>query len=121
MPELPEVETVKESLKLRLIGKKIKGVNILWDNIIAYPSKEEFARKIGDRVIEDIKRRGKFLMFDLGDYYLALSMYYGFSKFNDVPSLNREISNKMMLLYRMIGNKYCAVFLDSENKLGFTK
>lgn len=70
MPELPEVETVKESLKLRLVGKKIKSVNILWDNIIAYPSKEEFIREIGDKVIIDVKRRGKFLMFDLDDYYL---------------------------------------------------
>lgn len=70
MPELPEVETVKESLKLRLIGKKIKSVRILWDNIIAYPSKEEFAREIGDKTIIDVKRRGKFLLFDLDDYYL---------------------------------------------------
>ena len=70
MPELPEVETVKETLKLRLIGKKIKGANILWDNIIAYPSKEEFIKQIGNKIITDIKRRGKFLMFDLDDYYL---------------------------------------------------
>ena len=70
MPELPEVETVKESLKLKLIGKKIKSVNILWDNIIAYPSKEEFAKEIGKKTIIDIKRRGKFLMFDLEQYYL---------------------------------------------------
>ncbi len=70
MPELPEVETVKESLKLRLIGKRIKKVNILWDNIIAYPSKEEFIKEITDKTIVDITRRGKFLMFDLDDYYL---------------------------------------------------
>lgn len=70
MPELPEVETVKESLKLRLIGKKIKSVRILWDNIIAYPSKEDFVREIANKTIIDIKRRGKFLLFDLDDYYL---------------------------------------------------
>lgn len=70
MPELPEVETVKESLKPRLIGKKIVKASVLWDNIIAYPSKEEFISEITDKVIVDIKRRGKFLMFDLEDYYL---------------------------------------------------
>ena len=70
MPELPEVETVKESLKLKLIGKKIKSVNILWNNIIAYPSKEKFAKEIGNKTIIDIKRRGKFLLFDLDEYYL---------------------------------------------------
>ena len=31
MPELPEVETVKESLKLRLVGKKIVKAKILYD------------------------------------------------------------------------------------------
>ena len=55
MPELPEVETVKESLKPRLVGRKIKSVNILWDNIIAYPSKEEFIKDINDKIIIDIK------------------------------------------------------------------
>ena len=70
MPELPEVETVKESLKCRLVGRKIKNVDILWDNIIAFPSKEEFIKDINDKIIIDIKRRGKFLLFDLDDYYL---------------------------------------------------
>ena len=70
MPELPEVETVKESLKLKIIGKTIRSAQILWDNIIAYPSKEEFVIKIGNKTITDIKRRGKFLIFDLDDYYL---------------------------------------------------
>lgn len=70
MPELPEVETVKESLKSRLVGKKIVKANVLWDNIIAYPGKKEFISETADKVIVDIKRRGKFLMFDLEDYYL---------------------------------------------------
>ena len=44
MPELPEVETVKESLKLRLSNKKIIRARVLWDNIIAYPSKDELIK-----------------------------------------------------------------------------
>ena len=87
MPELPEVETVKEELKLRLVGKKFKSVNVLWDNIIAYPSKEEFIHEIGDKTIVDIKRRGKFLMFDLDDYYLLSHLRmegkYFFKNHND--------------------------------------
>ena len=70
MPELPEVETVKESLKLRLNGRKIMSASVLWDNIIAYPEKELFIKNIGNQTINDIKRRGKFLVFDLDDYYL---------------------------------------------------
>ena len=70
MPELPEVETVKESLKLRLNNKKIIRTRVLWDNIIAYPSKEKFIKETANQSINDVKRRGKFLLFDLDDYYL---------------------------------------------------
>ena len=95
MPELPEVETVKESLKLKLIGKKIIKVNILWDNIIAYPSKEEFAKEIGNKTIIDITRRGKFLMFDLNDYYLLSHLRmegkYFFKNNNDVINKHEHV------------------------------
>ena len=70
MPELPEVETVKESLRLRLTGRKIKKVNVIYDNIIAYPKVEEFVNEITNQTINDMKRRGKFILFDLDDYYL---------------------------------------------------
>lgn len=70
MPELPEVETVKETLKLKLIGKKIKVVKVYYDGIIAYPEVKEFSKQIKNLPIKDIKRRGKWLMFDLDNYYL---------------------------------------------------
>ena len=70
MPELPEVETVKESLKLRLSNKKIIRARVLWDYIIAYPNKDELIKEIANQTISDVKRRGKFLMFDLDDYFL---------------------------------------------------
>ena len=74
MPELPEVETVKNTLKNIVIGKKIIASNIYWDNIIAYPSPKEFKQKIKNQTINDVKRRGKWLMFELDDYFL-LSHY----------------------------------------------
>ena len=38
MPEKPEVITVSNSLRPRLVGKEIKECNVYWDNIIAYPT-----------------------------------------------------------------------------------
>lgn len=70
MPELPEVETVKETLKLKLIGKKIIKVNIYHDNIIEYPNVKEFSINIKEQFINDIKRYGKWLIFELDKYYL---------------------------------------------------
>lgn len=70
MPELPEVETVKETLKRQLLNKKIVNANVYYQNIIEYPTKEEFEKQIVNQTINDIKRRGKWLMFELDDYFL---------------------------------------------------
>lgn len=71
MPELPEVETVKNTLKGLVLNKKILDVDIYHNNIIAEPSVEEFKEKIKNQTINDIKRRGKWLIFELDDYYLV--------------------------------------------------
>ena len=70
MPELPEVETVKEALKHKVLNKKIGNVNIYYPKIIEYPTNDEFVKKLIGETILDIKRRGKWLMFELNNYYL---------------------------------------------------
>ena len=34
MPELPEVETVRRTLLLQILNKKITGVNVYYENIL---------------------------------------------------------------------------------------
>lgn len=70
MPELPEVESVKNGLKSLIIGKSIDSVDVLWANIIEDPSVEEFREKITGETFRDVKRRGKFLLFVLDNYTL---------------------------------------------------
>jgi len=70
MPELPEVETVRRQLKEKILNKKILSVDIYYDNIIEYPSKEEFIKNIRNETINDIDRYGKWLIFILDNYYL---------------------------------------------------
>lgn len=70
MPELPEVETVKETLKKQILNQKILDVVVNYPNIIERPSLEEFIKKVKNQTIIDIKRRGKWLLFELNDYYL---------------------------------------------------
>lgn len=70
MPELPEVETVKNTLKPKLINKKITNIKIYHNNIIEYPEVETFSKKIINQKIIDISRYGKWLIFVLEDYYL---------------------------------------------------
>jgi formamidopyrimidine-DNA glycosylase len=70
MPELPEVETVKNSLKKELIGKRIIDVGVYYQKIIEYQTSDQFIKKIINQRINDLKRRGKWLVFVLDDYYL---------------------------------------------------
>ena len=70
MPELPEVETVKNSLRDKINGRIIKDVVVLYDGIIEYPDVKDFEVKIRNQKINDIERYGKWLMFVLDDYYL---------------------------------------------------
>ncbi|MFC0187909.1 DNA-formamidopyrimidine glycosylase [Fictibacillus aquaticus] len=61
MPELPEVENVKNTLSRLIIGKTIKQVEIRWENIIKLPEPEEFITRLKGQTVERIERRGKFL------------------------------------------------------------
>ena len=70
MPELPEVETVKNSLKNYVLNRKILQVDVSYKGIINYPSVKEFIEKITNQTILDVKRRGKYLVFVLEDYNL---------------------------------------------------
>ena len=74
MPELPEVETVRRKLKPRLINKKILSVDVYWPNMIVDIPVIEFQKKLVDQVFIDVKRRGKWLVFELTDYYLLVHL-----------------------------------------------
>lgn len=128
MPELPEVETVKNALKLRLIGKKIVSVSIYWDNIIAMPSPQDFIINIKNQFINDIERRGKFIFFVLDDYillshlrmegkYYIRSSDYKREKHNHIIF---ELDDNIKLVYddtRKFGKMYL-IEKDKINEIG---
>src|SRR5690625_3744884 len=71
MPELPEVETIKNTLKRFVLNKTIEEVAVYWPNIVKLPEDvEEFKHILVGQTFRDIKRTGKFLRFELDDYVL---------------------------------------------------
>lgn len=68
MPEIAEVETVRRTLKKQILNKKIKYVKILYPKIIESDSLD-INKIINDEFI-DIKRKGKWLIFELNNYNL---------------------------------------------------
>ncbi|XEC93313.1 DNA-formamidopyrimidine glycosylase [Paenibacillus tarimensis] len=64
MPELPEVETVRRTLKQLVAGKTIKRVSVLLPRIIQRPAEPvQFAAMLEGRTIGTVERKGKFLRF----------------------------------------------------------
>lgn len=76
MPELPEIETLVSNLRQAgLKGLHIKKVDIYWDRIIAGLAPRTFIRRLQGRTLTDIKRRGKFIVFQLsGGYFLLVHL-----------------------------------------------
>ncbi|MFW8052027.1 DNA-formamidopyrimidine glycosylase [Vagococcus fluvialis] len=65
MPELPEVETVRKGLENLVKGKTIKEVAVYWGKIIESPEVEQFKTALIGETIEEVHRRGKYLIFKL--------------------------------------------------------
>ena len=59
MPELPEVETVRNYLKENILNKKIINIDILYPKMIENDI-NEFKKKLINNFIIDIKRKGKY-------------------------------------------------------------
>jgi len=70
MPELPEVETVRKALLLKLKDKRIKSIKILHNNIFKDQNIQDIIKNINNQKINNIERQGKWLKFVLDDYYL---------------------------------------------------
>ena len=71
MPELPEVETVKNILKKDIVNKKIDKIDVNYFKIIKNVSKDLFINSLIGQSFIDVNRRGKHLIFELYDYYMV--------------------------------------------------
>jgi len=72
MPELPEVETVVRTLKSQIIGERIQNVSVFWPRTV-YES-ETFIQDLTGKRIQDIKRRGKYLIFVLDQGFMSVHL-----------------------------------------------
>ena len=64
MPELPEVENVRRTLENLVTGKTIEDVIVTYPKIVKRPDDAEiFKEMLKGETIENIKRRGKFLLY----------------------------------------------------------
>jgi formamidopyrimidine-DNA glycosylase len=70
MPELPEVETIARSLRVgsagpALPGRRIERIRTRWPRHFREPALTSFRRRISGQVVQNVIRRGKYLVFPL--------------------------------------------------------
>ncbi len=65
MPELPEVETIRNELSPYIIGRRFTGVTIYDARLVRQPPAEEFCQKLIGQRVNSLNRRGKYLIFHL--------------------------------------------------------
>ena len=64
MPELPEVETVRQTLRQFILNEEIQGIDVYYDKIIEDDT-QEFVTCLTHQTIREIDRYGKYLIFKL--------------------------------------------------------
>jgi formamidopyrimidine-DNA glycosylase len=89
MPELPEVETVRRGLTPAMLGARIAKVELRRADI-RFPFPPSFAKRLTGQRIVDVKRRAKYLLFQLdgGETLIAhLGMSGSFRMEKATPSI----------------------------------
>ena len=116
MPELPEVETIKEDLRKLVVGSEIERARVLDASLVEQPSAQEFASRLESVSITGARRRAKHLIVELdtGDS-LVLQLKIG-GQLLLVPPVE-EPETDLMLVLDLDGAR--RLFLRDET--GFTR
>jgi formamidopyrimidine-DNA glycosylase len=130
MPELPEVETIKNELAPQVTGRTFSSVIVKDDKPLRKITDREFASRLKGKKILDLARRGKYLIFHLsGGWTLIVHLRMTGNLLidpNDVTRFVRvvfELDNRARLVFadrRRLGVMYLVKDEDEVvGKLGF--
>src|ERR671917_1645735 len=113
MPELPEVETMKQHLRELVVGSLITEVEVLDPGLVEQPSTEEFERELeGDR-ISGTRRRAKHLIVELASGNVLVFQLKIGGQLLLVPPVE-EPTTALMLVLHLDGNR--RLFLRDETR-----
>lgn len=75
MPELPEVETIRRQLAPVVEGRTVERLEIIDPRLVTPEDPGEFARAVDGNTVEQLSRRGKYLVWELsGAGYLLVHL-----------------------------------------------
>jgi formamidopyrimidine-DNA glycosylase len=73
MPELPEVETTRRGLLPHVRGRRIRSV-VVRNGSLRWPVPRDLAQRLKDSEVLEIRRRGKYLLFDTARGHLLVHL-----------------------------------------------
>ena len=110
MPELPEVETVSQSIKKHLINQYFYSITVNWGKTLHNFSIKDFNAKIKNKIIKNVYRRAKYIIIDLEDILIAVHLRMT-GKLYAVNAIDKN--KKHLSLYLQFSDKYL-VFEDTR-------
>lgn len=109
MPELPEVETLRQDLDDWVVGRTIQSVQVHWQKTIADPEPAAFGDQLAGCRVTGTDRRGKYLILNLdngANLIIHLRMTGQLLRCATLPDERKHVhvilalDNNEMLLYR---------------------
>lgn len=99
MPELPEVETVKNGIALRMLNRQIVKIDLRRKDLrVPFPSR--LAEKVRSRTVESLNRRAKYIMIHLSGgqvMVIHLGMSGRITVLGDVSNYKPEKHDHMII------------------------
>jgi len=98
MPELPDLEVIKEFLQAHVIGREIAEVEVVRPIVVRNLAGGDFASRLTGQRIEQVSRRGKSLILtlDSGDYLVIHPMLAG--RLHHAPRRERRLRKTFVIL-----------------------
>ena len=97
MPELPEVEVVKQSLEKYVVNKKILKI-IVKNKKLRYPVPENISKKLANLKIQKVTRISKYLILEFKDE-LFLLIHLGMSGTLHLITRQNKFKNTNLSFY----------------------
>ena len=124
MPELPEVETVKNILEPAIKNKTIDYIDVFYDRLIQ-SDLLEFKNKLKNKTILSLSRYGKYLFLHLSDELVIITHLRMEGKFRTATDrINARLKHTSMIFYFKDGTslafddtrKFGLMYLSNENE-----
>ena len=115
MPELPEVQTVINSIQKDLINQKIIECNLFWKNVVYNTNQNQFITNIVNKIIKKIYRRGKYIIFSLNKGFMICHLRMTGSLFVDKKN---HKNNHIQARFKINNNKIMYLHFKDIRKFG---